>query len=116
MNTIFNITLFINPKNKIYKTFQKRGFIKDNYSIKLSSFRVPLIGEKIHLMHYNDDLADEINAFLSNRNIPVVFEVEDIITHNFKLTRKIKGVTEYTKPTSVYLKVNEIENYNVFGY
>jgi hypothetical protein len=116
MNTIFNITLFINPKNKIYKTFQKRGFIKDNYSIKLESFRVPLIGEKINLIQYNDTLTDEINTFLSNRNIPVVFEVEDIITTNFKLTHKINGIEEYKKSTHVYLKVNEIENYNVYGY
>jgi hypothetical protein len=115
MSTIFNITLFINPTNKIYKTFQKRGFIKNNYSISLRSFRVPLKGEKIHLMEYGD-LPDEIKTFLSNRNIPVVFEVEDIITTNFKITHKIKGVEEYIKSCSVYLKINQIENYNVYGY
>lgn len=115
MSTIFNITLFINPTNKIYKTFQKRGFIKDNYTIKLSSFRVPLIREKIHLMEYGD-LPDKVKTFLSNRNIPLVFEVEDIITTNYKITYKINGVEEYTKCCSVYLKVNQIENYNVYGY
>ena len=115
MNTIFNITLFINPKNKIYKTFQKRGFIEDNYSITLRSFRTPLKGEKIHLMQYSD-LSEEIKKFLSNRNIPVVFEVEDVITTNFKITHKINNIEEYTNSCSVYLKVNEIEKYNVYGY
>jgi hypothetical protein len=115
MNTIFNITLFINPKNKIYKTFKKRGFIKDNYSISFNLFRCPLIGEKINLIQYCD-LSEEIKKFLSNRNIPVVFEVEDIITTTFKIKHKINGVDEYTNSCSVYLKVNEIEKYNVYGY
>jgi hypothetical protein len=115
MSTIFYITLFINPKNKIYKTFKKRGFIKDNYSISFNLFRCPLIGEKINLIEYCD-LSEEIKTFLSNRNIPVVFEVEDIITTTYKIKHKINGVEEYTNSCSVYLKVNEIEKYNVYGY
>ena len=113
MKTTFNITLIINPKNKIYKTFMKRGFMKIKYPITLKSLRCPLIGEKIYLNEYTSDLPEDLSKYLKNRNIPLVFEVEDIVTSDFSNSISFDKQRQLQ---SIYLKVSEVENYNPFNY
>jgi hypothetical protein len=115
MNTIYYISLLINPENKIYKNFKKRGFFERDRYISFSLFNCPKFGEKIHLIECAN-LNQDLKKFLSKRNIPLVFEVEDVIYSTYSITHKIEDKKEYTNKCFVYLKVKEVEKYDPYNY
>ena len=108
------LNLIINPKNKVYKTFVKRGFL-ENGILNTESYDIPRIGEKIHLMCYGS-LNKELKTFLQNRHKPIVFIIEDVIYSTWGLDHKIDGKNQQTNCSHIYLKVSEIDNYNPYRY
>lgn len=104
--------LIINPKNKIYKTFKKRGFLDRETSIEVEVSCVPRIGEKIHLTCYNStNMKEELKNFIGNRNKPIVFIIEDIIHDTYG-----NGTYNNRKINILYVKVSEVEDYKCYSY
>ena len=104
--------LIINPKNKIYKTFKKRGFLDITGMIDLEVSCVPRIGEKIHLTCCNStNMKEELKTFIGNRNKPIVLIVEDIIHDTYG-----NSVHNNINLNLLYLKVSEVEDYECYSY